>query len=40
MSENKVKQLKDLNLKKLREKVKDIKAQLSEEERNVITYSK
>lgn len=40
MSENKIKQLKSLNIKKLREKVNEIKAQLSEEERNVITYSK
>ena len=40
MSENKIKQLKALNIKKLREKVKDIKAQLSEDEGNVITYSK
>lgn len=40
MSENKINQLIDLNLKKLREKVKDLRTQLSEEERNVITYSK
>lgn len=36
----KIKQLKSLNLKRLREKVNDIKAELPDEERNVITYSK
>ncbi len=40
MREKKIKQLKAFNIKKLREKVKHIKAQLSEEERSVITYSK
>ncbi len=40
MNEKKIQQLISLTIKKLRIKVKDIKAQLPEEERNVITYSK
>jgi len=38
--EIKINHLKSLNLKRLREKVKDIKAQLPERERKKITYSK
>ncbi len=40
MRVNNIKQLKNLTIKKINKKVKDIKAQLSEEERNIITYSR
>ena len=40
MRENKIAQLKNLKLNKIREKVKEIKTELPEEERNVITYSR
>jgi 7,8-didemethyl-8-hydroxy-5-deazariboflavin synthase CofG subunit len=36
----KIKKLKSLSLKKLKTQVKDIKLELSEEDRNIITYSK
>ncbi|MFX1311048.1 MAG: 7,8-didemethyl-8-hydroxy-5-deazariboflavin synthase subunit CofG [Promethearchaeota archaeon] len=37
---NNIQQLKNLTVKEISKKVKDIKAQLSEEERNIITYSR
>ena len=40
MRENKITQLKNLKLNKIREKVKEIKSELSEEEHSVITYSR
>jgi FO synthase subunit 1 len=40
MNEKKIKQLLNLTIKKLRIKVRDVKAQLPEEDRYVITYSK